>query len=81
MTGINDSLELSGTTVTNTLSPHTPCLADALAEDRPAQQVVVAVDGIPVYPADVHRLRRRQVVLEAQENPVPFLCRNSLFYH
>ena len=99
MTGISDSLEQSGTTVTNTLSPRLRSpntgvlpaaprprfprtrLADALAEDRPVQQVVVAVDGVPVHPADFRRLRRRQVVLEAQKNPVPFLRRNSLFYH
>ena len=56
-------------------------LADALAEDRPAQKVVVAVGSVPVHAAEIRRLRRRQVVLEAQENPVPFLCRNSLFYH
>ena len=83
MTGIGDSLEQSGTTVTNTLSPRFPRtrLADALAEDYPVQQVVVAVDSVPVHPADIRRLRRRQVVLEAQKNPVPFLRRNSLFYH
>ena len=39
--------------------PHAPRLADALAEDRPAQQVVVAVGRVPVYPADIRHLRRR----------------------
>ena len=41
----------------------------------------MAVGGVAVHAADVRRLRRRQVVLEAQENPVPFLCRKSLFYY
>ena len=58
-----------------------PRLADTLAQDCPAQEAVVAVGGVAVHPADIRRLRRRQIVFEAQENPVPFLCRKSLFYH
>ena len=49
------------------LADFPPRLADALAEDCSAQNAVVVVGGVAVHPADVRRLRRRQVVLEAQK--------------
>lgn len=52
-------------------------LADALAENCPTKQVVAAAGGVPVHAADVRRLHHRKVILEAQENTAPLLCRKK----
>ena len=50
---------------TPSLPMHPPRLADALAEDYPAQQTVAAAGDFALHSADVSRLHRRQVALGA----------------